>query len=68
MRAQPGDRLIVQGNRVGDPVRTGVITEVRGTGGEPPFMVRWEQDGHEGLFFPGPSARVEPAASGAGTA
>ena len=61
MRAQVGDRLIVRGNRVGDPVRDAVILEVRGADGAPPFLVRWSQDGHEGLFFPGPNVKVEQA-------
>ncbi len=59
MQAKAGDRLIVRGNRVGDPDREAVIVEVRGPNGEPPFIVRWETDGHEGLFFPGPNTHVE---------
>jgi Domain of unknown function (DUF1918) len=58
MQAQKGDRLIVRGNRVGDPDREAVVVEVRGEDGGPPFIVRWE-DGHEGLFFPGPNTHVE---------
>jgi len=30
---------------------------VHGHDGEPPYLVRWD-DGHEGLFFPGPDARL----------
>jgi hypothetical protein len=42
------------------------ILEVRGEQGGPPYLVRWSSDGHEGLFFPGPDASIEPydAASG----
>lgn len=57
MHASVGDRLIVHGTHVDDPVKDGEIVEVRGKNGEPPFVVRWE-DGHEGLVFPGPDATV----------
>jgi hypothetical protein len=57
MQASVGDRLIVHGTHVDDPVKDGEILEVRGKNGEPPFLVRWE-DGHEGLVFPGPDATV----------
>jgi hypothetical protein len=57
MHASVGDRLIVHGTHVDDPVKDGEILEVRGKNGEPPFLVRWE-DGHEGLVFPGPDATV----------
>jgi hypothetical protein len=43
---------------VGHPERTGEIVEVRGAGGEPPYLVRFE-DGHTGLVFPGPDATIE---------
>ena len=59
MRASVGDRMIIKGHHLGEPDRDGEILEVRGTDGEPPFVVRWEDDGHVGLFFPGPDAAVE---------
>jgi Domain of unknown function (DUF1918) len=52
MNAQVGDELVVRGRHVGDPDRTGVIIEVRGEAGGPPYLVRWS-DGHESSFFPG---------------
>jgi hypothetical protein len=58
MQAAVGDWLHVHGNVVGHPERTGEIVEVRGTGGEPPYLVRF-QDGHTGLVFPGPDATIE---------
>lgn len=58
MKAKVGDRLVVKGQHVGEKIRDGEIVEVRGDDGSPPFVVRWE-DGHEGLFFPGPDAAVE---------
>ena len=30
--------------------------------GTPPYVVRWEADGHEGLVFPGPDCHIEAAA------
>jgi hypothetical protein len=57
MHATVGDRIVVPGQRVGQPTRDGEVLEVRGPGGTPPFLVRWS-DGTEGLFFPGPEATV----------
>jgi hypothetical protein len=37
---------------------TGEIVEVRGAGGEPPYLVRFD-DGHTALVFPGPDAIIE---------
>ena len=61
MRANVGDRLVVESNTVGSPRREGEIREVHGSDGAPPYVVRWS-DGHEGLMFPGPDAHVVPAA------
>jgi len=60
MQAVVGDRLHVHGSIVGQPDRMGEIVEVRGAGGEPPYLVRFE-DGHSSLVFPGPDAVVEHA-------
>jgi len=51
MKAQVGDELVVKGRHVGDPDRTGVIIEVIGQAGGPPYLVRWS-DGHESSFYP----------------
>jgi hypothetical protein len=59
MQAAIGDRFCVRGNIVGQRERTGEIIEVRGAGGEPPYLVRFD-DGHTSLVFPGPDAIVEP--------
>lgn len=58
MQAAVGDRLHVRGSIVGQPERMGEIVEVRGAGGEPPYLVRFD-DGHMSLVFPGPDAIVE---------
>jgi hypothetical protein len=59
MQAAIGDRLVIKGHHVGEPDRDAKILEVRGEDGGPPWLVRWSDDGHEGLFFPGPDAAVE---------
>ena len=56
MTAHVGDRIVVHGLHVGEPPRDGEIIEVHGEGGEPPYLVRWSDDGHESLVFPGPGA------------
>lgn len=58
MEAHVGDRLIVRSHHVGAPDRIGEIVEVRGSEGNPPYVVRWGDSGHEGLFFPGSDATI----------
>jgi Domain of unknown function (DUF1918) len=58
MQAVVGDRLHVHGSIVGQPERMGEIVDVRGAGGEPPYLVRFE-DGHTALVFPGPDSVIE---------
>ena len=60
MKAQVGDRIILAGTRVDDPVRDGEVLEVKGSDGNAPYTVKWS-DGHIGLVYPGPGAvmRVE---------
>jgi hypothetical protein len=61
MRAQAGDHVVVEGRTTETPRREGEVVEVRGTEGQPPYVVRWS-DGHEGLLFPGADAHVVPSA------
>jgi len=58
MRAAVGDRIVIRGHRLGEPDRDCEVLEVRGMDGGPPYVVRWEADGHEALFFPGSDAVV----------
>jgi Domain of unknown function (DUF1918) len=60
MQASVGDRLHVHGRIVGERERIGEIIEVRGSGGQPPYVVRFT-DGRENLVYPGPDCVVEPA-------
>jgi hypothetical protein len=58
VNANIGDRIIIRGHHLGDPAREGIIIEVHGVDGAPPYLVRWS-DGHEGLAFPGSDATIE---------
>ena len=66
MKASVGDRLVIKGHHVGEPDRDAEILEVRGDDGSPPYLVRWEDDGHVGLFFPGSDAAIEHFRHGKG--
>lgn len=59
MRAKVGDRLVIDGTNLGDRRRAGVVTRVGHPDGTPPYVVRWEDDDHESVVHPGPTARVE---------
>lgn len=61
MRANIGDRLIVKSATVGAPPRDAEIVEVKGPDGAPPYVVRWSDNGHEGLYYPGGDAEVHHA-------
>jgi hypothetical protein len=67
MKANTGDRLIVEGTRNGESRHVGVITAVRHTDHTPPYLVRWLDTGRETLVFPGPDARIERPTPMAGT-
>jgi hypothetical protein len=58
MQASVGDRLLIRGKTVESPDRSGVVTEVHGSNGGPPYLVRFD-DGHETLVYPGTDAVVE---------
>ncbi|BBZ12779.1 DUF1918 domain-containing protein [Mycobacterium branderi] len=58
MKANVGDWLVVKGRTNEHEEHRGLITEVRGADGSPPYMVRWVDNGHHALFFPGPDAIV----------
>jgi hypothetical protein len=61
MIAHVGDRLVLEGIHLGNPRRVGVITALHHPDGTPPYEVRWLDDGHVALVFPGPEAHVEAA-------
>lgn len=59
MQAKTGDRILVHGRKVGAPEREGRIIDVRGKDGSPPYLVKWNDDPGEHLFFPGTDAVIE---------
>lgn len=56
MRAEVGDWLVAQGSERSE--HRGMITEVHGPNGSPPYVVRWLESEQEALVFPGPDAIV----------
>ena len=58
MYAEVGDRLVREGLRTGLGERIGVVVEVRNSDGSPPYLVKWDTDGHESLLFPEPDTFV----------
>ena len=69
MHATVGDHLLIENHRIGQPTRRGEVLEVRGEEGRPPYVVRWDDDGHTTLLFPGSDCVVEHlAGSGPGRA
>jgi hypothetical protein len=58
MRAVVGDKIVVERHHVGEPHREAEVLAVEGPDGAPPYRVRWAEDGHESLFFPGSDATV----------
>jgi hypothetical protein len=59
MFANVGDRIVIRGHHVGEPNRDCEVLEVRGKDGGAPNIVRWGDNGHESLFFPGSDATVQ---------
>ena len=58
MEAHVGDRIIVHSTHQGEPDRIGEVVECHEPDGGPPYRVRWEPDGHTGLFYPAGTAAV----------
>ncbi|HEY5187360.1 MAG TPA: DUF1918 domain-containing protein [Actinomycetes bacterium] len=61
MQAQVGDKIHVPSRTVGTHERCGRIVEVRGRNGEPPYVVRWDNEDGDRLFIPSGGVVVEPA-------
>jgi hypothetical protein len=59
LRAEPGDRLVIRGHHQGEPERDAEVLEVLGENGAPPYLVRWQDDGHVSRLYPGSDAYVE---------
>ena len=59
MKASVGDHIEIASNRVDRAVRDGRIIEIRGTDGDPPYVVEWSDTHHTAMVYPGPDARIE---------
>jgi uncharacterized protein DUF1918 len=59
LRAEVGDRLVIRGHHQGEPERDAEVLEVLGEDGAPPYLVRWQDDGHVSRLYPGSDAYVE---------
>jgi hypothetical protein len=57
--AKVGDWLVIEGTTLEDRRRQGEIVAVEHADGSPPYRVRWVEDDHESVVFPGPGARIE---------
>ena len=57
MQANAGDRIVVDGAKVGQGPREGEVLEVLRDNGHEHYRVRWN-DGHESIYFPQSDARV----------
>ncbi|MFI2031265.1 DUF1918 domain-containing protein [Streptomyces buecherae] len=58
MRAQLGDRLVIQAPATGATRREGEIVGLHHEDGTPPYEVRWSDTDEVSLVFPGPDAHV----------
>jgi hypothetical protein len=59
MEARKGDRLVIEGTKLGQARRSGEVTRVEGDPSHRRLWVRWD-DGHESMLMPGAGVRVEP--------
>jgi hypothetical protein len=61
MHAKAGDWLVVHSHSDVVHSRRAEIIAVPSPDGEPPYTIRWEDDGHEAVVYPGPDAQLIPA-------
>ncbi len=65
--ARAGDWIEVHGHAQGQPPRHAMVLEVLGSTGNEHYRVRWAEDEHESIFFPGPDATVRKKEKPPGT-
>lgn len=58
LHANVGDEVVVDPMQLGGHPRIGQILEVIGEGEHVHYRVRWDDDGHESLFFPGSTSHA----------
>lgn len=59
MRAAPGSHITIKSHHLGEPGRTGEVLAARGPDESEPFVVRWAENGHTSLLFPGDDCIVD---------
>jgi hypothetical protein len=64
MHAHPGDIIIVRGPDPDDPERECQVLDVRGPCGDPPYQVRWLDDGTIDFCHPAYGRVVHHSGSG----
>lgn len=57
-RAHTNDWLVIRSHTDFAASPRAEIIAVPSPDGQPPYIVRWEDSGHEGVVFPGPDAQV----------
>lgn len=58
MEAHKGDRLVIEGNKLGQMRRSGKVTRADGPPDHQRLWVHWD-DGHDSMFMPGSGVKVE---------
>ena len=58
MQANVGDMIEVRGRHIDDLPRQGEVLEVRGKDGAPPYLMQWDDNPHQCIYFPGSDALV----------
>jgi hypothetical protein len=53
MQASVGDEILIDPVHVGEPTRRGEILEILTTNDVTHYRVRWDDNGHETVFYPG---------------
>lgn len=62
MKADVGDWLVIKGTTTELADQRGLIIDVHGVDGSPPYVVRWLETDHVATVFPGADAVVVTAA------
>ncbi len=57
--ATAGDRLVVRAHHQGEPERDAEILEVLGALAAPHYRVRWQDDGHVSIVYPGADVFIQ---------
>ena len=58
MKARAGDMIEVRGRHIESLPRLGEVLEVRGEEGVPPYLIQWDDEPHQCIYFPGTDAIV----------